>query len=796
MAAHPVDLTAQRLDLAGTRSFAAPGAGEARRETLADFSREWLAALWDDALQGRASEGIALAAVGSLARRDSGPLSDFDLVLLHYGRSLGGADLNALADRIWYPMWDAGVKLDHSVRTVTQCRTVAAADLTAAVGLLDLSCIAGDVDVVSAARSTVAHDWRGNARKRLPQLVESLHQRHARNGELAQSIEPDLKEAHGGLRDMTVLRALAGAWLTDRPHGAVDDAYERLLDVRDALHVVTGRGRDRLAREEHDAVAALLGHHDPDEMLTMVSTAARTIAYALDGTVRRAGQSQRARTLRVGPRRPQLNPLGYGLFEHDGEVVVGPRGGAASDPLLPLRAAVVAARQNLPIAPKTLENLAAAPPLPVPWPVVARDLFCDLLATGPGMIAVWEGLDQAGIVEQWLPEWVTVRSRPQRNAVHRHTVDRHLIETVVHAGSLVRQVHRADLLLLSALLHDIGKVPGSHDHSVTGAPIAAAAAARMGLGADDATTITTLVREHLTLIDLATRRDYQDPQTVELARAAVGHSREVFELLVVLTEADAAAAGSAAWTDWRATLLHQLADAVRSGFEQGGTTVRPVPVAGTALPDEIIVAVAAGDPHVVVRPQGGSYRIDVFDRDRLGLFADTAGLFAAYGHVVRTAILRTVDGIAANEWHVETPSGEEPDAERIVRGLARLAEGDRGPLNLLDRRRAFRSTPSSQTGIGTPGQARALVVPHASEDATVIEVRAHDRPGLLHELGMTFAKAGLSVRSAHIATYAGQTLDTFYVTEFGGRLLAPSKVGQIVAMIIDTCDGVESSGAG
>ena len=122
---------------------------------------------------------------------------------------------------------------------------------------------------------------------------------------------------------MTVLRALTAAWLADRPHGAVDAAYARLLDVRDALHVVTGRSRDRLSREDHDGVAALLGYADTDDLLTDVSAAARVIAYALDGTLRRASQSQRARALRVGPRRPTLTPLGYGLFLHDGEAVLG-----------------------------------------------------------------------------------------------------------------------------------------------------------------------------------------------------------------------------------------------------------------------------------------------------------------------------------------------------------------------------------------------------------------------------------------------------------------------------------------
>ncbi len=345
-----------------------------------------------------------------------------------------------------------------------------AVHLTAAVGLLDLAPLAGDAELVAAARSTVAHDWRGNARKRLPQLVEAVAARHRRQGDLAQSIEPELKESHGGLRDMTVLRALAEAWLADRPHGGVDRAHELLLDVRDAVHVVTGRGRDRLGRDDHDAVAALLGYDDADELLTAVSRSGRLIGYALDGTLRRAGQSQRARTLRVGPRRPRMTPLGHGLFASDGEVVLGSARLAESDAGMPLRAGVVAARAGLPLAPATLDNLAAtAPAYPEPWPAAGRDLLGDLLAAGPGLVAVWEGLDQVGIVERWLPEWAAVRSRPQRSAVHRHTVDRHLVETVVRAAGLVRRTSRPDLLLVAALLHDIGKVRGSRDHSVTGA---------------------------------------------------------------------------------------------------------------------------------------------------------------------------------------------------------------------------------------------------------------------------------------------------------------------------------------
>lgn len=789
------EIGSRRLDLAGTRDFAVAGAGPARREALSAFNREWIAQVWRSATGGTRIEGVALAAVGSLGREDAGPLSDYDLVLLHSERSLPAKELTALADRVWYPIWDAGVRLDHSVRTVSQCRQVAAADLIAAVGLLDLAPLAGDTELVSAARSTVAHDWRGNARKRLPQLVEALASRHQRQGDLAQSIEPELKEAHGGLRDMTVLNALAEAWLADRPHGGVDAAYGLLLDVRDAVHVVTGRGRDRLGREDHDAVAALLGHHDADDLLTAVSGAGRLIAYSLDGTLRRAGQSQRARTLRVGPRRPQMTPLGHGLFASDGEVVLGSARLAETDEGMPLRAGVVAARAGLPVAPATLDNLArSSPPPPDPWPTPLRDLLGDLLASGPGLVTVWEGLDQVGIVDTWLPEWAAVRSRPQRSAVHRHTVDRHLVETVVRAAGLVRRVSRPDLLLVGALLHDIGKVRGAHDHSVTGAETTRTVATRWGFAPRDVEVLVTLVREHLTLIELATRRDHQDPATVDAAVACVSGDREVFEMLLALTEADASAAGPLAWTDWRATLLDQLAVAVRDRLD--GPAV-PVTVPGVAedagshaLDRDLVSAVRAGEPQVRVIATGGSHRLDITDLDRVGLFADTAGLLAAEGHTVRTAILRTVEGIAVNEWHVESPSGAVPDPERIERGLGRLGRGDRAPLATLDRRRAHVARPSGQSDLGTPGQARALVVPGASSDATVLEVRAQDRPGLLHELGAALAGAGVSVRSAHIATYAGQTLDTFYLTGADGLPLPPARVAQAVSLVIDTCDGV------
>src|SRR4051812_38142915 len=489
------DLRRERLALA-VRST-----GAARRQALADLVERALAQAWQDALAGSAlagdGQGIALAAVGSVARRDAGPASDLDLVLLHDGRYDGrrGERVGELADRLWYPLWDAGLRLDHSVRTQAQCREVAAGDLAAAVGLLDLRHLAGDAGLVVRTRAALLTDWRGGIRRRLPQILDELAERAARFGEAAHLLEPDLKESRGGLRDVTTLRALTTSWVTDAPHGEVEGAHERLLDVRDGLHAVTGRSIERLLLAEQDGVAVTCGLGDADELLAVVSASARTVAHALEITVRRARQALPSRRAR-GPRRPRLRPLGGGLVEHDGEVVLGAGVRPDDDPVLPVRAARAAVRAGLPLSPVTVAHLAQrCPPLPVPWPAGAREAFVALRGGGPALPAMWESLDLAGLVTAWLPEWAGVRNRPQRNAVHRHTVDRHSVETVVQAQRTLRDVSRPDLLLVAALLHDIGKLPGAGDHSRVGAPLAHRAAQRIGLPGPDAAVVERLVRE-------------------------------------------------------------------------------------------------------------------------------------------------------------------------------------------------------------------------------------------------------------------------------------------------------------
>jgi [protein-PII] uridylyltransferase len=721
-------------------SFAAD---RSRRTTDTD---RWLAGLLG------AEPGVALVAVGGYGRKELLPGSDLDVLLLHEGRD----DIARIADRIWYPVWDSGAHLDHAVRTVPQARRVARSDLKVALGLLHARHVAGDPDLTTRLREGALEDWRSNARTRLAEL-KALHEERTRlHGELAFLLEPDLKESRGGQRDVHAIQAIAAAWVAPAPGPKVRAAYDQITDARHVLHEVTGRRIDRLVLEEQDEVARTLGLLDGDALLRQLAGAGRTVAYAVDHAFRLADRAggRRALGMRMRRGKPDRRPLADGVVEQEGEVVLARAASPATDPVLVLRAAAAAAQAGLPLAPRALARLAECPPLPVPWPDQARNALLALLGAGPNAIAVWEALDQEGLLTALIPDWERVRNRPQRNPLHRFTVDRHLVECAANAATLARDVSRPDLLLLAALLHDIGKGwPG--DHSVSGEVVARDVCKRVGLGEADIELVSAAVRHHLLLPSVATRRDLDDPMTVQQVADKVG-SRTLLELLHALSAADGIATGTAAWNDWKAGLVTDLVRRV-SAVLDGEPMPEPAPLRADQL-----ALVAEGGPAAIV----DGNEVTVVALDRPGLLWRAAGVLASHRLVVRGANASSVGDTAVTVFNVVPEYGDPPDAALVTADLRRMLEGR---LDVEDRleRRARAARPHRTTG----PPPKVTLVDNASSSATVVEVRAHDEPGLLWRIGRALGECGLNLQAARVETLGAEAVDVFYVTDSSGGLL-------------------------
>lgn len=746
-----------------TRSGEVAGVGTAAREQRAAALDSGLTGLFERARPG---PGVALVALGGLGRRECAPHADVDLVLLHSSTSDGSAatvestqesTVESVAEKIWYPIWDAGLTLDHSVRTQAEALAVATDDTKAALGLLDARHVAGDPELTSQLRDAALALWRQRARVHLPVLRELTTQRWRQQGELAFLLDGDLKEARGGLRDVRVLRGIAYAQVADAWRPPVRAAYTRLLDVRDCLHLVAGRRRDRLFVQDLDEVAAVLGLPGPEALRRRIADDARTIAYAVDDSLRAAERwaaSQRHGGRRTGPL--VRAPIAPDVVAQDGEVVLARAAvGPTVDPTLSLRVAAAAARHGLRISPGTLEWLARhCPPPPRPWPESARAAFAQMLSTGPALVPTWEACDRFGLITAWLPEWARVRSAPQHNPVHRYTLDRHLIETVAAAARYARDVARPDLLFIGALLHDIGK--GLHgDHSVVGVDVANAIVEAIGLPQADVAAIGRLVRWHLLLPEVATRRDLGDPQTVRHVAETV-EDVETLELLHALSRADAVATGPAAWSAWKERLVADLVARVRAALVTG--TVAPPPV--TDVRDS---GLATGPlPAVEITPD----RVVVAAADRLGLLAAVAGCLTLHRLDVVSADTATVtvDGapVAIVACRVQPRDAAGPDRQRLAADLIRAIAGELQVDAALRARVRSTHRPRGGTGREAPPP-RVVWAVDGATDAAILELRAADDVGLLHRVAHALELAGASVRTARISTLGSDVVDAFYL---------------------------------
>jgi [protein-PII] uridylyltransferase len=769
---------------------------ERRRELLADhalkgeeFCRayaaeadEWLSGVAERAA-GETNPHLALLAVGGYGRSSLCPYSDLDVVLVHAGHR----DIKAVADAIWYPVWDEGVHLDHSVRRPAEVLSAAAKDLRVALGLLDARLVWGEPRVADPLLAKARAAWRDSlGTQYLPALEAQMAERRKSAGDVAFLLEPDLKESHGGLRDVSVLRAISAyaPLLADYADlTSLVPATTTLTEVRVELHRNAGREQDRLLLQDQDQIAAALDYSDADALMAAVSTAGRQIAWVSNDVWRRLRlwdptppPRRRRRSSEARAGRSVIVDVAPDMVDIRGEVALAATAAVSEDASLAFRLAATAATLDRPIAKGSLHRLAdRMPPPATPWPPDLRNALVRLLGLGRPAVDKLESLDQHGLLVRILPEWAAVRNKPQRNAYHTYTVDRHLLEAAALAVELTDSVARPDLLLIGALLHDIGKGYAG-DHTKIGMEIVRRMTTRMGFPPEDVEILVDLVRHHLLLPEAATRRDLDDPATVANVARAIGN-RLTLRLLAALTEADSRATGPSAWGTWKAGLVADLVERVDRELAGEARPAGPAPIASSyrALMDEVRTS---GLPSVSLDPP----QVVVAAPDRPGLLSAVAGALALHGMDVRAANVSGEGGVAVEVFTVEVARGTWPDTARLREDLAAVLSDPMAIAERLSER--GRVYPVRRRSAAHVPGADVRVDNEASESATVLEVRARDEVGLLHRITSALFDAHLDVVSARVSTLGEFVVDAFYVRDaVGEKVTDPDRLAQITAAI-------------
>ncbi|MGC4113898.1 MAG: [protein-PII] uridylyltransferase [Myxococcales bacterium] len=760
----------------------------------------------------------ALVALGGYGRRELAPCSDVDLMLLAPDRAHPGP----LAEQLPYGLWDLGLEVGWSVRTLDQCAALAAQEHTVATALLDARLVAGDARVfgqlTTRFRDTLA---AGGAQRLVGAKVQELRDRRARFGGTVFRLEPDLKHGEGGLRDLQAIGWIAKAafkvealpsllersLLPEREARELLAARDFLLRVRNELHLLAGRRDDRLTFERQLAAARDLGYRDGPEGLAVerfmrhVWLAAKAVESAADALIDRRADADRHRP-------HPTRAIEDGFEELDGRMEWVRSELLDATPEEVIRLFELADREGLVLTSGTRDRVSSAVArLPeAGWtdPRVAR-LFAGLLSR-PGTSGTFLGaMHELGVLERLLPELANARGRAQHDLYHLYPVDVHCLLTAkrlyaLKVGELaevepvltrrMQALEQPAPLYLAGLLHDAAK-SGTPGHAERGAVLAKSAAQRLGLSAEEVAEAEFLVREHLVMSHVSQRRDLTDPATVEGFARRVGNPRRLL-MLHLLTFADMGSVAPGTWNAWRARLLEELWARTLSWLEGAAPAREPlrsrllsrrsaaeVEAFLPGLPERYLRSArldeAVRDLVVLRRARAKGFAFRLVGRsgyselvlaapDRPGLLSLFAGVLAAHG----------IDILRARITSISSPDGWAIDSFAVRQGQEAV-----GRERWREARRALRAALEGRLDVEallerrSQGRLAARVVPRvevhvaidnrASPEATVIDVYAQDRPGLLHAVARALHEEGAEILVAQVATEGHRAVDGFYV---------------------------------
>ena len=753
------------------------------------------------------AERLSLIAVGGYGRGVLAPFSDLDLLFLRPWKSIPRTE--QVIEFMLYVLWDLGVKVGQAARSVDECLSLAKTDMTVRTALLEARPLAGDdalaEDFIARFRAFVV---KADPRPFIAAKLEERNVRHQKTGAVRYRVEPNVKDGKGGLRDLNTLFWIARSLAPDSPLGArvmddlltprerrtFEESFDFLWRTRAHLHLIAGRAEEKLTFDLQPEVARRMGWQGRGDEPAVERFMRRYFLVARDvGALTRALSAKlEARHQKAALSLSRLIPgrkknLGVeGFVEVAGRLsVTGPEV-FADDPTKLLTLFRTADGHDLDLHPDAFSAVTRS--LSLVTPSLRRDpeatrAFLDIL-TGQRPYRVLTLMNETGLLGRFLPEWGRIVGQTQFNMYHAYTVDEHTLQAIgiindiargklktdhPMASEIVHLISDMEALMLGMLLHDVGK-GGERGQLEDGAIAARRACERLGVDPRRIELVVWLVRSHLALSDYAQKRDLSDPATIRAFAELVGDP-ERLRMLLVLTVADIRAVGPGVWNGWKGQLMRTLYNQVAALF-RGEDVTREDPLAAhPALVQRARETGAAAESAPTAPVQGLTVQtteISIAAADRPGLFADLAQTMAALGADVTDARVATEDGVVLDVFRVQDGAGlpygqaEPRRLKALVEALEKAARGEGRIGQAPDptgnaRKAAFEVRPV------------VMVDHHASEVATVVEVSCADRPGLLADLSRVFNDEGLSIRSAHVASYGERAVDSFYVVDRKGR---------------------------
>jgi [protein-PII] uridylyltransferase len=781
------------------------------------------------------SLSVCLTAVGGYGRGELAPHSDIDLLLLYSVSKK--EELPPLVEKILYPLWDLGLDVSCSSRSIDESLKMAQSDLYIKTSLIDGRYLDGEYEFFrNLYRLFTKKILHRKVRKFAEALAKDLYLRHQKYEDPAYALEPHIKEAEGGLRDFQIGRWLIRAkYKTDRWDSILFPDHSRMLDksleflwaVRNQLHLLSGRRQDDLTFEYQEKIAPTLGFplgaEGVEKMMRQYHLSTQRISNFVQDIFERIlyEPSPLKKTLSFLQRKKIDENFGITCGEiHLLDPVTFKR-----DPLQLVTLFKHCQACQVKMDFRTEEAVMEALPFiddRFRTSEEVNQIFLSILGEGKRVEVLLRKMHELGFLSRYIPEFSEVEGKVHYDLYHVHPVDSHsllAVEELVRLGdgfyqkeyplltSLIKEIEKLDILLLTTLLHDIGKgVEGNH--SLRGAEISRHIGNRMGLSGEDRDLMGFLIRHHLLMVETALRRDLHEEQVI-LRFANETKNLNQLKMLYLLTFADIKAVGPEAWTSWKHTLLLELflktshlmeRDAITGPFLRGGEMLKKLQQSLSPenfseytdhLPDRYLSCYSTEE---IVHHIGMARSIEkesflvewkiekeiqakvtVCTKDRYGLFSKITGsMFLNRLNILEAQIHTWGNSIALDTFWVEDTT---KDIERRLKQFKKDLEEiliKKGSLkDLLSKRKEANGIKQKVI----PGVIGDVKINNEDSDFyTIIEVSGEDRLGILYEMTQALTDHGCDIHFARISTLGNRFVDVFYVQdELGEKIEEKNK---------------------